>query len=53
MSRKDRQLIVTHESGAYFRQFSFSHFRETIIDPRANDKVKHGVSEKLKSFVIL
>ena len=53
MSGEGCKLVIPHNGGADFRQFTLTHFRKTIIHPGAHHKIQHGIAEKLKTLIIL
>src|SRR5690242_4119989 len=53
VSCKYGELIVPHDGRAYLGQLPFPHFRETIVNPRSDNKVEYGISQKFEALVVL
>ena len=51
-ARKLRKLFIADKRRAHLGQVAFGHFRETVIYPRADNEIQHGIAEKFKAFVI-
>jgi hypothetical protein len=47
------QHFGAHDRGAQRRQAAFGEFRETAIQPVADDEVQHGIAQKFQPLVVL